>query len=87
MPNKEAAKQQCEEIVNALRSLKDEESVPKNVKLKLDMIITDLNRDEDMQTKVGKSLHHLDEIAEDLNLQSFIRTQIWSISGMLEKLN
>ena len=75
------------EITQALSTLKDDEGLPKNIKAKIDDIIVALTDDTDLSAKVGKSLHTLDEISEDLNIQPFIRTQIWNVSSMLEKLN
>jgi uncharacterized protein (UPF0147 family) len=85
--NKELIKQQCEEVIRALTNLKEDDGVPKNVRSKIELIIVDLSDETELSTKVSKSLHHLDEVSEDLNLPGFIRTQIWNISSMLEKLN
>jgi uncharacterized protein (UPF0147 family) len=85
--SKEAIRQHTEDIIQALTNLKEDEGVPKNVRNKIDAIISDLKDDSDLSMKVGKSLHNLDEISEDLNLPPFIRTQIWNISSMFEKLN
>jgi len=85
--NQELIKEQCDEIIQALTNLKEDDGVPKNVRSKIDVIITDLNDLTELSTKVSKSLHNLDEVSEDLNLPGFIRTQIWNISSMLEKLN
>lgn len=85
--NKEAVRQQCEDIIQALTMLKNDDGVPKNVRSKIDTIISNLQDDGDLSEKVGRSLHNLDEISEDLNLPPFIRTQIWNVSSMLEKLN
>jgi len=85
--SKEAIKHQCEEIIEALTALKEDEGVPKNVRIKIDSIIRSLNDESELSMKVSKSLHNLDEISEDLNIPPFIRTQIWNISSMLEKLN
>jgi len=85
--SKEAVRQQCDEIIQALTNLKEDDGVPRNVRSKIDIIISDLKDTSDLSMKIGKSLHNLDEISEDLNLPSFIRTQIWNVSSMLEKLN
>ncbi len=85
--SKEHIRQQCDEIIQALTNLKEDDGVPKNVRSKIDTIISDLKDETDLSNKVGKSLHNLDEISEDLNLPPFIRTQIWNVSSMLEKLN
>ncbi len=75
------------EILTAVNALKEDESVPKNIKAKLDVILTNLNEECEVSLKVSKCLHILDEVSEDLNIQPFIRTQIWNISSMLEKFN
>ncbi|HYD03789.1 MAG TPA: UPF0147 family protein [Alphaproteobacteria bacterium] len=85
--NKEMLQQQCDEIIEALTALKEDDGVPKNVRAKIDTIISELKADCELSLKVGKSLHNLDEVSEDMNLPAFIRTQIWNISSMLEKLN
>ena len=75
------------EIISTLTMLRDDEGIPKNIKTKISMIITDLNESADISSKVCNSLHKLDEISEDLNIPPFIRTQIWNVSTMLENLN
>lgn len=75
------------EIIMAVNALKEDESIPKNIKAKLDMILGNLNDESEASLKVSKCLHILDEVSEDLNIQPFIRTQIWNISSMLEKFN
>lgn len=76
-----------DKIIIAVNALKEDESVPKNIKAKLDIILTTLNEECEASLKVSKCLHILDEVSEDLNIQPFIRTQIWNISSMLEKFN
>jgi uncharacterized protein (UPF0147 family) len=85
--HQEQIKEQCEEIIQALTNLKEDEGVPKNVRSKIDAIISNLKDESDLSMKISKSLHNLDEISEDLNIPPFIRTQIWNVSSMLEKLN
>jgi len=85
--NKEELRQHCDDIIQALTNLKEDDGVPKNVRSKIDTIINNLKDDSDLSMKISKSLHNLDEISEDLNLPPFIRTQIWNISSMFEKLN
>lgn len=80
-------KEEIEDIQKALNALKEDESLPKNIRAKLDTINDALKEDVDISSKIGKSLHTLDEISEDMNIPAFIRTQIWNISSMLEKLN
>ena len=88
MPKSDAVVfEECEEIIKALAAIKEDESVPKNVKSTIDIITAELRGTADHSTKMGKALQHLDEIAEDMNVPPLIRTQIWNVSSMLEKWN
>ncbi|MCK5282046.1 MAG: UPF0147 family protein [Nanoarchaeota archaeon] len=74
------------EIIETIQELCDDATAPKNIKLKFHGIISSLNSSQELSVKVNKALHDLDEISDDTNLQTYIRTQIWNIASMLEKL-
>jgi uncharacterized protein len=78
--------EQIQGIIEVLEDLCEDSSVPKNVKKKFQEIIDSLKNPNEMMIKVNKTLHDLDEIADDTNLQPYIRTQIWNIASMLEKV-
>ncbi len=73
-------------IETALDELKDDVTVPKNVRLKIEKVIGTLNGKTEMQIKISKALHELEEIADDVNLQSYTRTQVWNVISVLEKI-
>jgi len=68
-----------------LSELKDDATVPKNVRLKIENIIKVLNDEAEKDIKVSKALNVLEEIADDVNLQSYTRTQVWNAISELEK--
>ena len=73
------------EIINALTDLLEDETVPKNVLKKIKTSIDILqNADEELNIKVHKALNELDELADDVNMPSYVRTQIWNIVSALE---
>ena len=72
------------EIIEVLEELKDDSTTPKNVKLKLDEVIDELKNDEETSVKIHNSLNILDDLAEDSNLESFTRSQLWNIMSLLE---
>jgi uncharacterized protein (UPF0147 family) len=41
---------------------------------------------KDLKLKADKCIHDLDDISSDVNLQPFVRTQLWSVVSMLEAL-
>ena len=75
-------------IVEALEELSGDNTVPRNIKSKVEEVISILKSDngQDMSIKINKALSTLDEISDDTNLQSYTRTQIWNIASMLETI-
>jgi uncharacterized protein (UPF0147 family) len=57
------------------------------VRLKIQNIIKNLSEDTEITIKISKALNDLDEIADDVNLQPYTRTQIWNVVSVLEKIN
>jgi uncharacterized protein (UPF0147 family) len=75
-------------VVEALEELSGDNTVPRNIKSKVEAIIGILKIEDgsDMSIKINKALSELDEISDDTNLQPFTRTQIWNIVSMLEMI-
>ncbi|MBW2977365.1 UPF0147 family protein [Candidatus Woesearchaeota archaeon] len=73
-------------IIEILEELKTDASVPRNVKEKIENTLGALKDKCDLKLRINKALHELDEIADDVNLQSYTRTQIWNVVSLLEKL-
>ena len=80
------AKEEIINVINFLEELKEDTSIPKNIKEKIGTIIEILKDKEDVSINVNKALHEFDEIADDPNLQSYTRMQIWNVVSMLEKI-
>ncbi len=80
--------ERVQNIVEALEELSHDNTVPRNVKLKVTEIITTLkgNNGDEMSIKINKALSIMDEISDDTNLQAYTRTQIWNIASMLEMI-
>ena len=73
--------------IEILLEIKEDASVPKNVKDKITHVIDTLQKDHELSIKIHKVMHELDEIAEDINLESYTRTLIWNVASKLEKMN
>jgi uncharacterized protein (UPF0147 family) len=73
-------------IIDVMTEFLEDPSVPKNVKAKIQVIVTDLKSDSELSIKVNRSLQKLEEISEDANLQAFNRTQVWNIISLLESV-
>lgn len=74
-------------IIKILDELCGDITVPKNVRIKIKAIIDSLSEQVETSIKVSKALSYLEEIADDVNLQSYTRTQVWNVVSELEKVN
>ena len=73
------------EILDGLCSIEKDESLPKNVKLKIKCAIESLNNENIvLHLRIDKSLEELGSIAEDPNTPSYARSQILSMVSLLE---
>ena len=77
---------QLDAVVSSLSEVKEDATVPRNVRAKIEYVVNTLKEDTELPIKVNKALNELDQISNDVNLQSYTRTQIWNIMSMLEKL-
>lgn len=73
-------------VVNSLNEIREDSTVPKNVRAKIESVVNTLKEDTELSIKVNRALNELDGIASDVNLQAYTRTQIWNVMSMLEKL-
>jgi len=78
---------QIGEIMGGLEELQKDSTVPKNVKIRIQNTMDILNGKTDLSIRINKALNELDEIADDTNIQSYTRTQIWNIVSLLEKIS
>lgn len=76
-----------EYIKEQLSELTQDNTVPRNIKAKLQEVIQALDEKSDQSLRVNKALNILDEISDDNNLQPYTRTQLWNIASGLESMN
>lgn len=73
-------------VVTSLSEIKEDVSVPRNVRTKIESVLSTLKEDIELSIRINKTLSELDEISNDVNLQPYTRTQIWNAISLLEKL-
>ncbi len=80
--------ERLQNVIEALRELANDNTVPRNIKSKVEEVMTILKAEdgEDISIKVNKVLSIIDEISDDTNLQAYTRTQIWNIASLLEMI-
>ncbi len=78
---------EIDSVLETLAELEEDTTVPRNVRLKIQGIIKNLKENTETSIKISKALNDIDEIADDVNLQSYTRTQIWNVVSILEKIS
>ncbi len=73
-------------IIDSLKELQEDNTVPKNVKSKIEEVIKTLKEESEVSMRVNKALNVLDELSDDTNMQAYTRTQIWNIVSALEMI-
>lgn len=75
------------EITNILVQIKEDDTVPRNVRDKINFAILALNEEHtELDVRINKSLQELDEISDDPNLPIYARTQLWNVVSLLESI-
>ncbi len=74
------------DIADALQMLLGEQGTPRNVREKVQGMLHQIRQPGDARMKADRLLMQLDDLQSDVNIPSYIRTGLWSISGMLENL-
>ena len=76
---------ELEGIIDYLKELLDDNTIPRNVRNKISTVI-EILEDNQMEEsiKVNKALDEFEEISNDANLQPYTRTQLWNVVSMLE---
>ena len=76
-----------EDVFNMISKIEEDNTVPKNIKIKIQNITIDLKEEKkEIDVRINRALQDLDEISEDNNIPDYIRTQIWSIVSLLESI-
>jgi len=74
------------DIISVIAELQNDFSVPRNVKDKLQLCASALHEDTEISLRVDRVKQAIDQICDDVNLESYTRTQLWNISSMLERM-
>lgn len=74
-----------EDILELLRQVSEDRTVPRNVREKVDECIQTLNDEAKEKTiRINTVTSILDEASNDPNIPTYTRTQIWNIVSALE---
>lgn len=78
-----------DQVIGLLEELQEDTSVSKNVKLKINGMKQELEETpkENLSLTVNKILSDLEDLSSDVNIPMYVRTQVWSITSLLETLS
>jgi uncharacterized protein (UPF0147 family) len=76
-----------ENLIEELSIILEDDSIPKNVRTRIEAAITSLQDSEvEESLRANKAIQELDNVSEDPNMPSYIRSQLWGIISQLETM-
>jgi uncharacterized protein (UPF0147 family) len=76
-----------ESVIQQMRDLAEEDSVPSNVADMLEDSADKLeNEDKDLSVRVNTASSLLDQVSNDPNIRQHTRTEIWNLASKTESL-
>ena len=83
----EENKQAMESAIQTLNQLATSHSTPKNFKKTISDLIIELQTDEySISVRAANAISSLDDITQDPNVPSFVRTTLWQADSVLESI-
>lgn len=87
MVSEEQNKESMDEAINTLTQISASSSTPKTTKKTITDLISELNNTEyTISVRAANAISMLDDITQDPNLPSYIRTQLWQTVSKLESI-
>lgn len=79
--------QSMESAIQTLNQLATSHSTPRNFKKTIVDLITELNSTEyTISVRAANAMSLLDDITQDANIPSFVRTSLWQAVSVLESI-
>lgn len=80
-------KESMREAIDTLNQIASNNSTPKTIKKAITDIIADLNNDEySLSVRAANTISLLDDVTQDPNMPSYVRTQLWQAVSKLESI-
>ena len=75
-----------QEIINLLHEISEDECISNGVKERIVKSLGTMYEEMDVSIKANKVLNELEELLENSGLDTYVRTQIWSVTSLLETI-
>ncbi|MSS85887.1 MAG: hypothetical protein CK526_01270 [Thaumarchaeota archaeon] len=80
-------KQAMKEAIDTLNLIASTNSTPKPVRKTVNDLVTDLIKEEySLSIRAANTISLLDDITQDPNMPSYVRTQLWQAVSKLESI-
>ena len=80
-------KQAMKEAIDTLNLIVSTNSTPKTIKKSVTDLITDLVKEEySLSVRAANTISLLDDVTQDPNMPSYVRTQLWQAVSKLESI-
>ena len=76
-----------DEVNSMLDEVNDDRTVPRNIRNMIAQAKEALNTKQEIAVKISTAIAILDDVANDSNIPTYTRTQIWNVVSMLEVMN
>jgi uncharacterized protein (UPF0147 family) len=87
MANDKQNKESMKEAIETLSQIASNNSTPKTIKKSIADLITDLNNEEySLSVRAANTISLLDDVTQDPNMPSYVRTQLWQAVSKLESI-
>ena len=87
MVDKKKNAESMREAVETLNQIAKNTSTPKTIKKSIADLVADLTTEEySMSVRAANTISMLDDITQDPNLPSYVRTQLWQAVSKLESI-
>jgi len=83
----EQNKESLDNAIQTLNQIASSHSTPKNFKKTINDLIIDLKSEEySMSVRAANAISSLDDITQNPNIPSFVRTSLWQAVSVLESI-
>ncbi len=80
-------KESMKGAIETLNLIASNNSTPKTIKKLISDLVADLNKDEySLSVRAANTISLLDDITQDPNMPSYVRTQLWQAVSKLESI-
>jgi len=87
MADESQNKQAMKEAIDTLNLIASTSSTPKTIKKSITDLVTDLVKEEySLSVRAANTISLLDDITQDPNMPSYVRTQLWQAVSKLESI-